>query len=129
MQLNSNIDFRITGWITKIEIFNLYKFEKPNLFLNLSTSEGLAVSIMEACSFGIPIIATNVGGTPELVDYNGVLVDKNITPSELAELIIDYAHKSEETVNNYSMVSFNKFKLELDANKTKGELIELLFNL
>jgi glycosyltransferase involved in cell wall biosynthesis len=129
MQLNSNIDFRITGWITKTEIFNLYKSVKPNLFLNLSTSEGLAVSIMEACSFGIPIIATNVGGTPELVDYNGVLIEKNITPSELAELIRAYAHNSEETVYNYSMASFNKFKLELDAYRTKGELIELILDI
>ena len=32
-----------------------------DLFVNMSLSEGIPVSIMEAISFGIPIIATNVG--------------------------------------------------------------------
>ena len=34
-----------------------------HVFLNVSSSEGVPVSIIEAMSFGIPCIATNVGGT------------------------------------------------------------------
>ena len=38
-----------------------------DLFINTSSSEGVPVSIMEALSVGIPIIATDVGGTKEIV--------------------------------------------------------------
>ena len=47
-------------------------------FVNVSESEGIPVSIMEAASFGIPIIATDVGGTSEIVDNsNGFLIENN----------------------------------------------------
>lgn len=43
--------------------------------MNLSTSEGVPVSIMEVQSYGIPVIATNVGGTGEIIDKdNGILL-------------------------------------------------------
>jgi len=38
-----------------------------NCFINLSLSEGIPVSIMEAISYGIPILATDVGGVSEIV--------------------------------------------------------------
>ena len=40
---------------------------KPHILLNTSEYEGLPVSVMEAFSMGIPCLATNVGGTSELV--------------------------------------------------------------
>jgi colanic acid/amylovoran biosynthesis glycosyltransferase len=125
--LSGNILFRITGWLSKNRIFQLYRDEKPNLFINLSSSEGLAVSIMEACSFGLPIIATNVGGTSELVDdNNGILLDKNITPFELSKTIKFFNNISCSELNRWSKNSFRKFKCELDANYTKRELIRLI---
>lgn len=126
-KLGGNISFRITGWISKSRIFKLYIDEKPNLFMNLSTYEGLAVSIMEACSFGLPIIATNVGGSAELVDdNNGILVDKDISPLELSKIIKLFNNKSFTELNRWSENSFEKFKRELDANYTKRELIHLM---
>jgi len=37
------------------------------LFINTSSSEGIPVSMMEAQSFGIPILAMDVGGVREIV--------------------------------------------------------------
>ena len=44
---------------------------------------------MEAMSFGIPVMATNVGGTGEIVHHgrNGILLSEDITAEELAEQI------------------------------------------
>ena len=54
------------------------------MFINLSSSEGIPVSIMEAQSFGIPVIATNVGGSGEIVvSETGVLVDENRTEASV----------------------------------------------
>lgn len=47
-----------------------------DIFVMCSIQEGLGLSIMEAQAMGIPVIATNVGGIPELVENNktGILV-------------------------------------------------------
>ena len=48
-------------------MLDYYKNNIIDIFINLSASEGIPVSIMDAISFGIPCIATNVGGTGEIV--------------------------------------------------------------
>jgi glycosyltransferase involved in cell wall biosynthesis len=74
------------GEIGNEQLMEFYRTNHVDLFVNTSRSEGLPVSIMEACSFGIPVLATNVGGTGEIVrtGLNGFLVDMEITPDELA---------------------------------------------
>ena len=82
---------------------NYYKNESINLFVNTSSSEGLPVSIMEACSFGIPIIATDVGGTSEIVIENktGMLLDVDFKPEVLSEKIKKMAMMSREEQISY----------------------------
>lgn len=50
--------------------------------------EGVSNSIMESMAWGVPVIATNNGGTPEIIEdnVNGVLINKQ-TPSEVGTLI------------------------------------------
>src|SRR5690606_13386262 len=56
------------GWATQADILKFYELYFVNWFVNVSESEGIPVSIMEAMSFGIPVIATDVGGTSEIVN-------------------------------------------------------------
>lgn len=59
-----------------------------DLFINTSSHEGVPVSIMEAMSHGIPVIAPNVGAIRELVsDAVGKLLSDNPGPEEVAEAI------------------------------------------
>lgn len=44
-----------------------------DLFLSFSQSEGVPVSIMESLSAGIPVLATDAGGTRELVEEDWLL--------------------------------------------------------
>ncbi len=53
------------GSIDDLMLF--FKENSVDLFINASITEGTPVSIMEAISCGIPIIATDVGGNPEIV--------------------------------------------------------------
>ena len=57
-------------------------------FITTSSTEGLPVSIQEAMAAGIPIIGTNVGGIPEMIDGNGVLLSANPSNKEVAEAIL-----------------------------------------
>lgn len=79
--------FHFAGEVKNAELLDFYQNNPVDLFVNTSSSEGLPVSIMEAVSFGIPVLATDVGGTGEIVRENetGFLLDADLTASALAE--------------------------------------------
>ena len=87
------------GYVPNREIMEHYKEKPVDVFVNLSTTEGGApVSIQEAISCGIPVIATNVGGNPDIVsERNGILLNPNPTPKEVAEAIIKMSDTPELT--------------------------------
>lgn len=77
------------GAVRNEDLMKYYQKYPVDWFINTSSSEGLPVSIMEACSFGIPIIATDVGGTSEIVreGETGFLLDADFKPEDLAALL------------------------------------------
>lgn len=79
-KLSDNVSFHIDGAIPNSELMDFYKNTQVDLFINVSDSEGIPVSMMEALSFGIPVIATNVGGTSEIITdgVNGFLIEKTL---------------------------------------------------
>lgn len=86
--LPSNITYDFKGRVSNQQVLEWYALNNPIAFINVSTTEGVPVSIMEAMSFGIPVIATNVGGTSEIVDSeNGVLINHNPTKLEIKSAI------------------------------------------
>jgi len=87
------------GYVSNPEILRYYKNNPVDIFVNLSETEGGApVSIMEAASCGIPIIATNVGGNPEIVsDRNGLLLSPNPTREEVAQAFLKICDDPEAT--------------------------------
>lgn len=65
-----------------------------DVFANSSISEGVSLTILEAMAAALPVIATRVGGTPEVVDegVTGVLVPARL-PGPLAHAIHHLAHQ------------------------------------
>ena len=81
----SNIKSRFCGKLTNEEVYTFYKEHTMDVFVNVSQMEGMPVSIMEPQSCGIPVVATAVGGIPEMVsEENGCLLTSNPTPDEIA---------------------------------------------
>lgn len=59
-------------------------YSAADVFVLSSRSEGLPMVILESMMAGLPVIATRVGGVPEAVGENGVLVDPR-QPTQLAK--------------------------------------------
>ncbi len=77
------------GYSNKDALMKFYRDEPADVFINVSSSEGTPVAVMEAVSCGIPIIATAVGGNQEIVsEKNGILLSPNPTPKEIAKAIL-----------------------------------------
>lgn len=128
--LPKNGSVRIIGSIPNKDIYNLYEDEKPDLFINLSSSEGIPVSIMEAMSFGIPVIATDVGGTRELVNNeNGILLVANPLPREVALKIEDFISLNLNERSTKRLAAFETWKNNYFAKSNYNEFIDQVFSL
>ena len=92
--LRNNIQYKFHGFIDNPSLMKVYSEVPYHMFLNVSSSEGVPVSIMEAMSFGIPTIATDVGGTKEIVNdnINGYLLPVNFGITQLIECIMKVYH-------------------------------------
>lgn len=97
---NIKVDFR--GNVENTKVLRAYEEEYFDLFINTSSMEGVPVSIMEAMSFGIPCIATDVGGTKELVTdkHTGVLLRPDFTDEEFWDAINWYTSKDENDIRD-----------------------------
>lgn len=87
-KVNSNVTVHLHGAVSQADLYSFYQHNYVHWFVNVSTGEGIPVSIMEAFSFGIPAIATNGGATSEIVNMtNGYLIPKEFEADYLAELL------------------------------------------
>lgn len=94
MQLPKNITAIFRGSMPNSAVLQLYQESEIDLFLNVSEREGLPVSIMEALSFGIPVIATDVGGTKEIVREEKFLLNKDFEVVELKNKILELKYNA-----------------------------------
>jgi glycosyltransferase involved in cell wall biosynthesis len=71
--MSEGLNVRITGRIAAVE--DLYRQGK--FFVLPSLSEGLPQVILEAMSYGLPVISTRVGGIPDVIEHGktGFLVE------------------------------------------------------
>jgi len=100
-----------------------------DVFALPSTKEGLPYTILEAMAAGVPIIASNVGGIPEMIQdkINGFLVHPNDTET-LAEKILQIL-ENPELAKEFVRASQNKikeFSLEKMAQKTQDIYLDIL---
>jgi len=65
------------------------RLQNADIFVYPSHNEGMPIAIIEAMACGLPIVATRVGGIPDLITHgvNGFLVSKG-HPGQLADAIL-----------------------------------------
>lgn len=101
---------------------NIYKYYIDNsvdIFINVSISEGIPVSIMEAMSAGIPVIATDVGGVSEIVKngYNGFLLKKDFKIHDATQKIFEIVKNKEK----FNANAYNTWRVDFNAENNYTE--------
>ena len=95
---------------------------ESDLFILPSETESFPTAILEAMSFGLPVIATNVGGVSELIknDNSGILVpskDSNKLADAISLFIDDRGEINRERLNKYGGNSYDLIKRSYQINR------------
>jgi L-malate glycosyltransferase len=96
---------RITGFRPDVRAL----LPAADAYVSSSISEGISITILEAMAAGVPVIATAVGGTPEiLADGSGVLVPSR-SPAQIADAVLALAHDERRRT---SLAAAGRLRLE-----------------
>ena len=110
-------DTKYLGFINNIQE-ELLRY--TDVMLLISKSEGLPMTLVESQEMGIPIIATPVGGVPEIVedDINGFIVKPDIVEIyKKMEVLLLNKEKYINMCKNSKKQFHKKFRLDLMAKK------------
>jgi glycosyltransferase involved in cell wall biosynthesis len=123
-----NVSVTFKGRVANQEVINWYAENNPCVFINLSSTEGIPVSIMEAMSLGIPVIATDVGGTSEIVNNkNGLLLSANPSEGEISDAITSFV-KDRERMSLKSTVAYKTCQKHYNADVNYSSFIDSLLH-
>jgi glycosyltransferase involved in cell wall biosynthesis len=126
-RLPDNITVQLKGRVSNTDIYSFYHNHCPDLFINISSSEGIPVAIMEAMSFGIPVIATDAGGNREIVNgQNGILLPVDVSNEKLAETIKAFIALSKEKKEEKQHAARSTWKLKFNAETNYREFTSLI---
>lgn len=114
---------KILGWTSgddKIKLLN-----QATVYLLPSYNEGMPISILEAMSYKLPVVSTNIGGIPQLVreDIEGYLFN----PGDLSELesILNKILSSEKLRKKLGGNSFEKVDKHFNIEKNIYKLCSI----
>ncbi len=113
------MNFEFLGNMSNSDVYEYYKTHPINLFVNVSSTEGLPVSIMEAISFGIPVLATDVGGTGEIVidNFNGKLLSRDFTANEFVNAFTEIYESDEDKYNLFRLNARKHWENNFNASE------------
>lgn len=102
------------------------KLSSYSLLLLPSYREGYPGIIIEALSVGMPVVATEIGGIPEIVTdgYNGRL----IKPGDIDGLVKAVLSVTAENYEFYSANAKMSFEANFESEKTNDRILELLLS-
>lgn len=114
------VDFR--GEVANDAMLEHFQSEPFHALVNVSESEGVPVSMMEACSVGIPIVATHVGGTGEIVrdGFNGFLVPARAQPEDISAALTRLEHLPDGEYLSLRMNAKAMWSTHYDASNNYG---------
>ncbi len=130
MKINPMVTINFIGRKSNKDVKNFYEENPVDLFLNLSTIEGVPISIMEAISYGIPIIATDVGGTKEIVtEETGFLLSSTISKDDIIRKLKEYYYLPDSEKELLRQHTFSFWKDNFNAANNIKKLFNQIQNI
>ncbi|MCE2997892.1 MAG: N-acetyl sugar amidotransferase [Cyclobacteriaceae bacterium] len=125
-ELPSHIQAELRGNQPNQVVMDFYREQYVDLFVSFSQYEGLPVSMMEAIQFGIPVMACEIYGIPEIVTpQTGVLVNVNDEADALA-LMLQQTLKTQPFDRKVIREFFeNRFNAERNFEQFIGDISAL----
>jgi glycosyltransferase involved in cell wall biosynthesis len=121
--LPNQVSFKFWGSLKNSEVIDFYMKNTIDLFINVSSSEGIPVSMMEAQNCGIVIAGTNVGGVSEIVnDENGFLLSADPTLDEIT-FVFKNAYNNKREMEAKKINSWANWQCHYSAEKNYIEFI------
>ena len=122
--------YSFLGRLTNEQVMEFYSNTLVDLFISTSLSEGLPVSMMEAMSFGIPVIGTNVGGVSEIVNSeNGMLLSEKPNAQEVANAILEIIIRPEEKAEVLRRNAYDMWNKKFNAKNNYENFARKIGNL
>jgi glycosyltransferase involved in cell wall biosynthesis len=127
--LPAPVSFELKGHVPNKDFLGYMQQSPVDLFISTSESEGLPVSLMESVSFGVPILATNVGGVSEIAhEKTGYLVEKDFTAAHVAGIIESHSKKPQDEIAALRKSARQFYLDHFNSNKNYLKFLEDNFN-
>lgn len=130
-KLKENIQWTFQGYVPNDMLAQCYREVGMDVFITTSSTEGMPVSLMEAFSAGVPVIATDVGGIPEMVldGKTGYLLPRDLGAEEVAGAIMNYYNLSREQRREMSDAARELWQKQFDVQKNAEAFVSYLRHL
>ncbi|MEY8324121.1 glycosyltransferase [Lachnospiraceae bacterium 54-11] len=124
-----NIKYEFKGYMDNRQILLYYAEEMPDCFITVSSTEGSPVSVQEALAFGTPMIGTAVGGIPEMINGNGILLDGNPLIENIVSAINEIVFLDDAKYYDMRKKSYQIWKEDYNQTENIKRFMEILDNL
>lgn len=122
----SNMQLEFVGQVGAPQVHNLLQRGPFDVFVNVSRSEGVAVSLMEAQCLGIPTVATRVGGTPEVVSDD---IDHLLRPNPSVHDVVEAIKKAGSSPSESVTIRHKRWKARYDESRNGPDFAARLLDL
>ena len=116
-KLNLNHKIYAPGFVEDNKPF----LKASNLLIIPSKIEGIPIILMESLSLGVPVIAANVGGIPDVItdSYNGFVCNSGDINCFANSIVRVYSEKNLQTSLKENARSYAKDKLDIASMNSK----------
>lgn len=130
LKSKDNVQYELKGYTEHDKIMKYYLENSIDAFVMVAVSEGNPVSVMEAMSFGIPIISYNICNMSNIVKGCGILLPEESTFKALSESINNFAREDDEVIKQYRKRAREIWEEEFRGDTNSNRFInEVLLNL